>query len=172
MFNVLKSLAIGDIVLKQLSINSILVWKEPVFYKNWVKYAIDTDGSLYNGCGYMDNYRLNSSAIVKEASGATHTGYISVTSNDMVKAIVGTAVESNSANYVAFYDSDFKLIFIHTYTNAVAYGYASYVTQDDGRYLLTIDLSHSKVVGAAYIRVSCGSCKGADMIVAMNEEIS
>lgn len=173
MLNILKSLAIGGISLKQLSVNGVLAWEEPASYKNQVPISIDTDGSVFNHCGYMNGYRLSSSGIAKANEYCTVTGYIPAVGGNVIQ-IGGIPWHCNgSMNYLCAYDSDFNYI-------GGIYGTAggSYTTVIYSEYELSNELSTIKLAplsNIAYIRVNCHNATvpdGANMIVTVNEEIA
>ena len=68
--------------------------------------SVDTDGSIYNGVGYIDGYRLNSSGTLSAESTARTTGHIPVKRGEMVKL----EVVNNTMfyiNYLYHYDEAF-----------------------------------------------------------------
>lgn len=80
-------------------------------YTNQVPLSIDTDGTIYNGCGYMDGQRLSSSGALKEAESSTVTGYFPAKGGDIIRISgVEWMYKDCSTNYVAAYDSSFKYI--------------------------------------------------------------
>ena len=54
-------------------------------YTNQVPISTDENGNIYNGTGYKDGYRLNSSAVETVSSGAILTGFIPVKAGDVVR---------------------------------------------------------------------------------------
>ena len=63
----------------------VTINEEINLYKNWVEYAIDTDGSFFNGIGYRLDTRLNSSAAEVAIADYGVSGYIPVKAGDVVR---------------------------------------------------------------------------------------
>lgn len=163
------------------------IWKSG--YKNWVKYAIDTDGSIYqSGKGYIDGYRLSSSGGLSSQANTVTTGFIEYQAGDLIR-MSGVdwkpAITSETRYcYLAFYDSQFNVLgSINCFnTTAMSSGYnglargicafknginipsiANGVTTFD-------NINFSDTSQIAYFRVN-GYGSGAEMIVTVNEEI-
>lgn len=174
-----KYLRIPNGVVKAISIGGTLVWKSG--YLNLVPLSIDTDGSIYNGKGYKENYRLNSSGVPSALNGAIHSGFIPYTAGGVIRAKGCTVPVSQSGQYVACYDANFNCLKSATSSSIAAYAkYGSYVQQSDGKYLLTVSdlalyLSESYSIdinNVKYVRISMPSCAAADFIVTIDEEIN
>ncbi len=185
-FQNIKELTIPDGDVTKITIGESVMWEKVVApsYKNWVKYAIDTDGSLYNECGYMDNYRLSSSGAVKEQNTdhrSTVTGFIPAKSNDLVRIGGYPWYSTTSAmNYICVYDADFN--FIYAGTSNSNYDsrniYSSVVQNGD-----TTEIQLKEISNMAYIRLSYygygdgyydgkeKNTTGENLIVTINEEI-
>jgi lysophospholipase L1-like esterase len=148
-------------------------------YTNRVPLAIDTDGSIFNGTGYQDGYRLSSSGVTKGLTGSAVTGYIPVKADDVIRIYnCGWATTNHAMNYICAYDADF--IFIGSAATARD---SEHLTKNGTNFIsaytkdtelnATLTLTGATI---AYIRVSSngdtGSCKGKDMIVTVNEEIT
>lgn len=148
-------------------------------YTNRVPLAIDTDGSIFNGTGYQDGYRLSSSGTTKGLTGSAVTGYISAADGDIIRIYGCEWGASNTAmNYICAYDEQFNFIgsaatingsdSLNQSSNKIVTGYAK-----DTELNATLTLTGATI---AYIRISSvgstGSCKGKDMIVTVNEEIT
>ena len=128
---------------------------------NLVDTSIDTDGSIYEGCGYLDGYRLSSSGAIKEYISdyfeSTVTGFISVNKADVV--YIDNCywfAEDSAMSYICAYDSNFN--FIGADTSAWVNTSNSYGTKFVDH--ATGDIRHTKIVlkytdNLAYIRVSC-----------------
>ena len=145
-------------------------------YHNLVSSSLASGGgSVYNVTGYKDGYRLNSSGAEAELANATITGFIPY-NGEVVRVYGSTRDGSESGQYLVAYDSNFKHIYSLAPTNSSAAG-LSY-QKVNGKYLLTYDVSKettstikSNFESAAYIRASCAGCKGADLIVTLDEPI-
>ena len=76
--------------------------------ENLVPTSIDTDGSIFNGTGYKDTTRLNSSGVVTSQANSTSIGFIPAKKGDKFQ-ISGVRFASSAAGgvygYVAIYDS-------------------------------------------------------------------
>lgn len=153
-----------------------LLTTEVIAAKNQVPLSIDTDGTVYNGCGYIDGYRINSSGNNTAADCTSATGYISVVDNDTLK-MTGNKLEG-TADVLAVYDKDFN--FIGSFTGKAAtygifagssspykeYGLSS-VVESDGALYWTVPAG----ANIAYVRISTDSYNtigyfpGVDMCV-------
>lgn len=156
---------------------------EQAGYTNLVPTAIDTDGSIYNGVGYKNGYRLSSAGTPKELVGSTVTGFIPVKGGDVVRVWgVGMYSEINistasNSTYVCIYDASFQLLGGQTLSGGGNYGshYNKIAMKADGENAV-ITLGELNTI--AYIRINTGSSAeqnirdGANMIVTVNEEIT
>lgn len=174
-----KKLVIGGVELKKLAVNGVEVWSS---YTNWVPLSINADGTIYNGKGYKDGYRIRSGGLEGVLTGGFCTGFIKVNPGDVLRFFpVDTDSLSGSGNAVNVYDSGFVNlgqaasngaygIFAGAYS---AYSWAGCVNEGGGVYRWTVPPAAS---GAVYVRISLwhidGGMKGADMIVTINEEIA
>lgn len=107
----------------------------PVSEVNQLPLAIDTNGSVYNGCGYVRDTRINSSG--SNTSNSLYclaTGYIPVVGGNAVKLsgwdITSTVGLGNSANCIAVYNANFEFLGMFTakdtYTGIFAGTYKDY----------------------------------------------
>lgn len=143
--------------------------------KNWVQYAIDTDGSLFNGCGYKDGYRVSSSGSIKYVDDSnTCTGYIKMSGGDIVRVsgVIWAGGNDSSGKAIAFFDSSFNWLGTATYQNGgLYYGICNtsslQFSEADGICTFTTPDNSS----IAYVVIS-GIGEGANMIVTINEEIT
>lgn len=168
----MKKLSFEGSELKQLFVNGIQVWKGG--YTNRVPLSIDTDGSIYNGVGYLNGYRLSSSGAIKERVGSTVSGYIPVSGGDVVRiAGVKWLNTDTSLNYVCGYDADFAHIgAVYSMNGGQGYGTTIWTSIEDlGGMNVAITLR--QLSNLAYIRVSSATDTqdGADMIVTVNEPL-
>lgn len=144
-----------------------------VSYTNLVPTSIDTDGSIYNGIGYKDNCRLSSSGAVKAQESASVTGFMPYTHGSIVRAKTkGNGTLSGSSDYFQIYNEDFTLLNSNTLNSFNNTSYGSYVVNEDGSDLITINTSTlTSAQGGKWCRFSRHACKGADIIITANEEI-
>lgn len=148
-------------------------------YTNQVPISIDTDGSVFNGKGYIGKTRLSSSGVTKEGSGVTTTGYIKAKAKDVVR-IGGNCTFDGTNCYVCTYNSSFG--FIKAINGQGSYGGG---TLDKTGAVPKVTLLNDSNI--AYIRVSAdwnssvdGYYDSADptqgpcehLIVTVNEEIT
>lgn len=186
MLNTLKSLSINGIVLKQLFINGVLSWQEPVTYKNWVKYSTESDGvTIYNnGKGYKDGYRIRSGGAEVDMQQATCTGYIKVVDGDIIRWSGIDFSQKNTANALNVYDANFTNLgqicsnegyygIFETDTSLTKYRWDSIVEEPNEVYRWIIPSNK----GISYIRLTGATspsgvqANGSKFIVTINEEI-
>lgn len=147
-------------------------------YTNLVTTSINADGSQYMPPnGYQDYYRLNSSGGTTSTDvPSANCGFIPY--NGEVIRVWGTtsSIVGNTGNYIMMYDATFKFIGGVGMNNAVASG-ATW-TEKDGKYMFTLDpasitntTTKNNLASAKYIRASMLQCKGADLVVTLNEPI-
>lgn len=143
-------------------------------YKNLVLESTDSSGAIYNGTGYKQGYRLNSSGTETESTVCACSGFIPFTYGDVIR-VWGTcdSTPGSTGNYIAFYDST------HTKLQVVAgqkyETYGTWEALDDG-YLWTFNSNlYSAISSATFIRVSmCGLSSGEEtsLTVTLNQEIT
>lgn len=150
-------------------------------FTNLVPSSIDTDGSIFDGVGYRDGYRLSSSGTLSAQANTVTTGFISCKSTDIIR-MAGTlwsGPTTTTYNYIAFYDAAFSLLgsfnIYHYNGTTTARGIidpdeskSSITTDENG--VTVFDLAFTDGSNVAYMRLN-GSGVGADMIVTINEEI-
>lgn len=173
-----KGIQIPEGVVRSVTVGGALAWKLAML--NIVPYSIDADGTIYNECGYMDDYRLSSSGTPTQTSGATHTGFIGFSNTDVIRAKGSTGDSSLGGQYIIFFDEGFNKVLHASLSSISGRPCASYELQPDGQYLLTVDIStaltdtdagYDAIANARYFRISFAQCKGKDMIVTINEPI-
>lgn len=187
-FTKLKKLSIGGVELKQLFINGVQVWKSGP--KNLVPTSTDTDGSIYNGVGYKEKLRINSSGNVVAYDYCTLTGLMPCDGlNDSSRIYVKglSYADPNYYNGFAMYDENRSLMGsfryyaakneVSAYNNNVVGFYhitGSTVTiRDDGVTVFKINMNegnenHDKV---KYFRLY-GQPTGEEIIATFNEDIT
>jgi len=144
-------------------------------YTNQVPISTDENGDIYNGTGYKDGYRLNSSAVEKASSDSILTGFIPVKAGDIVRFSGEYICNQVGGENSYFYDSN-KSNHSHRLTPYMFY------TQDSGieefapyEYDTTTHILSSFTVpndaNIAYVRFSLHGTTGADAIITVNEII-
>jgi lysophospholipase L1-like esterase len=143
---------------------------------NKVPTSIDTDGTIFNGIGYQDGYRLSTSkGTLSEQANTTTTGFIAAVGGDVIR-IAGLKWfnTSNGHNVIAAYDSNFTFIGSVNSQNGGTTSVKTIHSALSGNDSLTTATLLSGI-GIAYIRVSFSSgvgTTGANAIVTVNEEIT
>ena len=150
---------------------------EPAGPTNLLTAAIDTDGSIYNGVGYLTGYRLGGGAN-GAMSGYTVTGYMPA--GDGTSFVIRTSnkygVSSSAYSRVALYDSNFTFITgaeIQLVANSLTTAGYTYETGDQGGFTM-IDLTNwrKNYSNATYWRMSTTStCIDSSTVITLNEEI-
>lgn len=80
-------------------------------YTNQVPLSIDTNGSVFNGVGYQEGYRLSSSGATKAQEGSYVTGFIPAKGEDIVRIFgCNWATTAHAHNYICAYDANFTFI--------------------------------------------------------------
>ena len=150
---------------------------EPAGPTNLLTAAIDTDGSIYNGVGYLTGYRLGGGAN-GAMSGYTVTGYMPA--GDGTSFVIRTSnkygVSSSAYSRVALYDANFTFITgaeIQLVANSLTTAGYTYETGDQGGFTM-IDLTswRKNYSNATYWRMSTAStCIDSSTVITLNEEI-
>lgn len=174
----------GDIV-----ITAVCTEIEQYTYTNQVPISIDTDGSIYNGVGYINDYRLKgSTGEIVEKEWACVTGFIPAKENDIVRIIApkwSSDQGDTNLNLICAYNANFEYLCCAD-SHGAAHKYNTETNPD--KYTLEHSIEHTDTMsivtmgtktvgtGIAYIRISnigdnTGPCSGADIIVTVNEEI-
>lgn len=143
------------------------------WYKNFVLESKDINDSLYNGSGYMQDYRLNSSGTTTAATGAIHSGFIQMVKGGIIRVYGGEDPASYTGNYFAFYDSSHSVISAYSFTTSISNGYLTYETTSDGAYLAIFDtnLLGTTSSNATYFRVSLSTCSSENFVITINDTI-
>lgn len=149
-------------------------------YTNQVPISIDTDGSVFNGKGYIGATRLSSSGSTKDKEYCSTTGYIPASSGAVIRIKgVSWVNKSASTNYVCAYDSDFKFI---SAVNSEGYYGGGTVSGDSEVAIVTLPDDNNIVhvrVSAVHEGTDAGYSSvtdktegpGSYLIVTVNEEI-
>jgi hypothetical protein len=181
--NNFKKLFLNGTEMKKLRVNGIQIWSA---IKNWVKYAIDTDGSIFNGTGYIENRRLSSNGGLSSSAqnGSVTTGFIPWYGDTTYLRMKGVEWKNATANhgghyYINYYDTNKKFLVYLSAFDAPNYTHVVSVTRDANgietvKWSETYGTSNTllqQVRSAEFIRITAYG-KGADMIVTLNEEIT
>lgn len=146
-------------------------------YTNLLPSATDTDGSIYNGTGYMVGQRLTSHGIAEDFAGMYLTGFIPVSFGDVVRLKnvtwqygVASGITSDNQR-ICFYDS--SKAYIGLATGRSVAGTLSGVKDDNNIWTQftvrnSTDLSLNN---AAYFRLCCAGIT-SESVITVNEEIT
>ncbi len=141
---------------------------EVVAYTNHIPISTDTDGTIYNGCGYKVDTYISSGAIGTR-TGIYTTGFIPVSGGDVIRFKNCTITKGENNHRFAFYDANKNYI-------AQAQMNSSAVLQQvyDGTNIVQITLASFGGISdwsqVAYMRFCCGYI-GEDSIATVNQEI-
>lgn len=150
-------------------------------HTNQIPISTDTDGSIFNGVGYKQGYRINSSGNVADAASGTTTtdwfatGFIPVKGGDVIR-FSGAYVEGGNGSANNWYYNSSKVKGTLGFT---AYSFANYLTSTEALFkdcdynvdeqrLYSFTLKDN--VEAGYMRFTLLG-NGADAIITVNEEI-
>lgn len=152
-----------------------------VSYTNLVPTSIDSNGSVYNGVGYLDGKYMSNGAPSSSAdSNATITGYIQINSIDTIGDVYrfkGVGEPAASHTRFAICNESFTKV---TESNGFLGGTVPSLfavtteTASDGTtvYVVTVnDKIRHHYPGAKYFRFSFDGTSGSDLIITCNEEI-
>lgn len=163
-----------------------LIMQENAPYLNLVPSGKDTNGSILNGTGYVDNYRISASGNITGQTGTVLTGFIpykDVSDADDIKT-KGVRYVAELYCGIMFYDEDFKLMgglrliegqepTLLNETVAVLNTSGSSVSVDeDGMATIHINFIEDNLVNnpVSYFRLFAKG-KGSDLIVTRKEKI-
>lgn len=144
---------------------------------NQIPISVDMDGSIYNGIGYKEGYRLGSSGTESTESGSFVTGFIPCKVGDTVymKNVTfqyGVTEGLASSNQrLSFYDSA-KTHIVQPTASSLG-GVAAGVKGEDGiwtQFTVKQTMSDTDCSAVAYFRIN-GSYIGTDSVISINEPI-
>ena len=157
----------GDIVITAVA-------TKIVSYTNQVPISTDADGNVFNGTGYIDGYRINSSGATAALSGFTATGFIPFTKGQTIR-IGGEGITFGEYGcIVMFYDLNKTTIINrgigHDKVGNTAYG--TWTTEETSVFCLdpNYDYPNTLTSEQGYIRVSAKD-NGANLIVTLDEKL-
>lgn len=145
-------------------------------YKNLVYSSIDVEGSIYNGCGYKEGYRVRSGGaeLAVTDQGSCITGHIPVQPGDIVRLTGWNFSYASVANAVNFYNLNFTNLGQFTQQPAsygIVQGAIPEITVTGDIYMFTIPDNKD----ISYIRVTGNDSWGVPpqlMVVTVNQEIT
>ena len=188
-FSTVKKIVIPEGEVKQIAVGGTVLWKA---FTNQVPISTDTDGSIFNGTGYIENRRLSSSGNMSGSAqnGSVTTGFIPFPDGDK------TVIRIKGVDWLNAYDivgSGFYYIVFYDASKKSTGDYGSLIaapatdirhiftpTRDaNGVETITFNTAYGTTNSllqyirnnAKYIRITAHG-KGADFIVTVNEEIS
>lgn len=124
--------------------------------------VVSGGGAIYNGTGYKNGYRLNSSATEKQQDGCGHTGFISAKQGDIIR-IKNIPACTQGYGYLHYFNANYEHAHYVALTN-------QFVEDANGISSFTIPV-HTDNAAVAKIRLSYGTMS-ADSIITINEEIT
>lgn len=157
----------GDIVITAVAIKI-------VNYTNQVTISTDADGNVYNGTGYKDGYRINSSGAEAALRSATATGFIPFTKGQTIR-IGGEGITYDKYGcLLMFYDLS-KTVIANAgigYDKIGNTTYGTWTTEETSVFCLDPNDTYPNTLSgnSGYIRISANG-SGANLIVTLDEEI-
>lgn len=103
-----KDKGIADDVTLQDMINVMQNGFEYDFENELISKSIDSDGSIFNGCGYKDGVRTNGSGIIQDNTAYGITGFIPYSLVERWYLTPDTEKTTFCAEYVNYYDENFN----------------------------------------------------------------
>jgi hypothetical protein len=181
-----KKLFIDGVEMKELYADGVRIWNS-ITFTNQVPISTDTDGSIFNGTGYIENRRLSSSGGLSGSAqnGSVTTGFIPFPDGDKTVIRMKGVEWMNATNnynghfYIMFYNANKKSQGANDYMwsgHSLSHIYT--VTRDaNGVETIVFNKDYGTsnaflqwVRSASYIRITAYG-KGANMVVTINEEI-
>ena len=152
-----------------------------VSYTNLVPTSIDSNGSIYNGVGYLDGKYMSNGAPSSSAdSNATITGYIainSISTTGDVYRFKGVGEPTASHTRMAICNSSFaKIAETNSFLGSALLSFFTLTTEtaSDGTtvYVVTVnDAIRHHYSTAQYFRFSFDGTSGSNLVITCNEEI-
>ena len=161
----LKELTQEELAEKYEKGTRIIVVKED--YENLVPLSISRNGGVYNGCGYMNGIRLNSSGETVESRQSCVTGFIPFTYGKKLSVYGSKGPLGTFGQYVATYDNAFAFIGV-VYMESLS-GITA-IADENNIYTFTANTTQNIFTNASYIRVSLNPCEGRDVVVWLGGE--
>lgn len=139
---------------------------------NLVPTSISKSGAVYNGCGYMNDYRINSSGEIVASERSTLTGFIPYEYGKNIEISGGLNPIDTGGQYIATYNDVFELIGVNYLSSLVGNSNGTSICTDNNIYVHTVKTGNfvattniNMFKSAKYIRVSINPCIGNLLIV-------
>lgn len=150
-------------------------------YTNLVRTSIDSNGSIYNGVGYLDGKYMSGGAPSSSAdANATITGYIqinSISTTGDVYRFKGVGEPTASHTRMAICNASFaKISEVNSFLGSAVPSVFTLSTEtaSDGTTVYVLTVNH-KISGsyssAKYFRFSFDGTSGSNLVITCNEEI-
>lgn len=156
----------GDIVITAVA-------TKIVSYTNQVPISTGTDDNVFNGTGYKDGYRINSSGEEAALSGFTTTGFIPFTKGQTIR-IGGEGITFDAYGCMLMFYDDNKKYLVNTgidYNNVGKETYGTWTTEENSVFCLDpLDTYPTDGPTKGYIRVSAKG-SGTNLIVTLDQAI-
>lgn len=180
-----KTIEIAGKSVSKLELDGHNIW-ELITYKNWVKYSVEADGSLYNGgLGYKNGYRVRSSGEETTSTNTVCTGYIPYKTGDVLEiyspknaAFKGGVSYINVADETKTNTGQISTNGKYGIFNVSGSSWVTYVTElDNGVRRFVVPTTLAGAENIAFVRVTVGfettnDTTGEGMIITVNEEIT
>jgi hypothetical protein len=145
-------------------------------YVNQIPISTDTNGSVFNGTGFRNGYRLNSSGAIAEytAHPMVVSGFIPCKSGDIIRLQNITwqsGVDSQNNQRIACYDANKN--YLNQSNVGVIAGISTTIKDENNivqQFTLASDGESFNPTNAAFVRISATHI-GADSILTVNQEI-
>lgn len=157
----------GDIVITAVA-------TKIVSYTNQVPISTDADGNVYNGTGYKDGYRINSSGAEVALNRFATTGFIPFTKGQTIRIGGEGITYAEYGCLLMFYDTAKNCVLNAGigYQHVGNSTYGTWTTEDTSVFCLDpFDTYPNTLSGnSGYIRISAKG-SGANLIVTLDERI-
>lgn len=135
---------------------------------NQIPISTDADGSVYNGKGWKENLRVNSSGAEKEMVGYNITGYIPCQKGDTIRGSAGIVDSDGGNNGIALFDANKQ--WLRTLNVSTLSSLNCITVGDDNSAIITLT-SSTFSDDTAFFRL-WGKGVGDDTVITVNEEIT
>lgn len=152
----LEALSQEELAQKYEKGTKIIITKEDA--KNLVPTSTDSNGNIYCGCGYKNNYRLKSDGSIVEARHLTVTGFIPCIYGSKI-SVVGWGANDNlikAGQYIGVFDESYNFIEVIDVSALMNLGVGTNGSYKNEANEITIDTSkRTSWENMKYFRVSC-----------------